>query len=182
MSINFDTIEYLQNGNEKQRQAYVVLSDNQVLSKLKKFDPILVGTIPINIDIESSDLDIICYFTDNQQFIKSITDNFGNEKRFSIRANPNLETPAIVANFILGGFEIEIFGQNISTRQQIAYRHMIVEHNLLNKYGETFRQQIIELKRQGHKTEPAFAKALDLTGNPYMELLKLEPNEKSQNN
>jgi hypothetical protein len=54
---------------------------------------------------------------------------------------------------------------------------MIVEHNLLIKYGEVFRQYIIELKQKGHKTEPAFGIALDLTGDPYKELLKFETYE-----
>ena len=177
--MNFDTIEYLQNGNEKQRQVYYVLKNNQVLSKLKKFDPIVVGTISINIDIENSDLDIICTFSDKREFLKSITEIFSNEKEFSIRENPYLEKPAIVAKFFLDSFEIEIFGQSIPTRHQFAYRHMIVEYNLLNKYGEVFRQQIINLKRKGYKTEPAFAKALELQGDPYMELLKFESNENS---
>ena len=57
----------------------------------------------------------------------------------------------------------------------------MVEYNLLNKHGEKFRQQIIELKRQGYKTEPAFALVLGLTGDPYIELLKFEPNNKSLN-
>lgn len=175
--MNFDNIEYLKHGNNRQRQAYSTLMNIQILSKLKRFDPILVGTIPINIDIENSDLDIICCFTDKQEFQKSITDNFSNQKNFTIREQPNLDTLAIVANFFLNGFEIEIFGQNTPTKQQFAYRHLIVEHNLLNKYGEVFRQQIIDLKRQGHKTEPAFAIALDLKGDPYMELLKFETNE-----
>lgn len=172
--MNFDNIEYLQHGNDRQRQAYSVLTNNQVLSKLKQFDPVLAGTIPINIDIENSDLDIICCFADKQEFQKSVTDNFANERSFTIREQPSLDTLAIVANFFLDGFEIEIFGQSIPTRQQFAYRHLIVEHNLLNKHGEKFRQQIIELKRQGRKTEPAFALALVLTGDPYTELLKFE--------
>lgn len=37
--MNFDNIEYLQHGNDRQRQAYSVLTNNQVLSKLKQFDP-----------------------------------------------------------------------------------------------------------------------------------------------
>jgi hypothetical protein len=86
-----------------------------------------------------------------------------------------------VANFFSDSFEIEIFGQPIPTKLQFAYRHLIVEHNLLNKYGEAFRQQILALKQQGHKTESAFAIALDLTGDPYKELLKFETNEKSPN-
>lgn len=179
--MNFDNVEYLQHGNNRQRHAYAVLTNIQIFSKLKQFDPILVGTIPINIDIENSDLDIICSFANKQEFQKSITDNFSNEEKFSIRELANLNTFAIIANFFLDGFEIEIFGQTIPTKQQFAYRHMIVEHNLLNKYGEAFRQQIIQLKRQGHKTEPAFGIALNLTSDPYKELLKFETDEISPN-
>lgn len=174
MTTNFDNIEYLQRGNNRQQQAYAILTNNQVLSKLKGFDPIVVGTIPINIDIESSDLDIICCFADKEEFIKSIEDNFKNETNFVIKEKRSLAFSAIVANFIIGTFRIEIFGQNIPTKQQFAYRHLIVEHQLLNKYGEDLRLQIVELKRQGYKTEPAFALALGLKGDPYSELLNLK--------
>lgn len=177
--MNFDNIEYLQRGNNRQQQSYYTLTNHQILSKLKHFDPILVGTIPICIDIESSDLDIICCFADKQDFIETVTNHFRNEKNFEIRAHQSEETSAIVANFVVDNFEIEIFGQSLPTRQQFAYRHMIIEYNLLNQYGEKFRQQIIELKRQGLKTEPAFGVALGLTGNPYIELLKFEATEKS---
>lgn len=179
--MNFDNIEYLQHGNNRQRQAYSTLTNNQILSKLRRFDPILVGTIPINIDIENSDLDIICCFADKLEFQKLIIDNFSNERNFTIREQPSLDTLAIVANFFLDDFEIEIFGQSIPTKKQFAYRHLIVEYNLLNKHGEKFRKQIIKLNRQGQKTETAFALALCLTGNPYIELLKFETNEKSPN-
>jgi hypothetical protein len=175
--MNFDTIEYLQHGNNRQRQAYSVLMNSQILAKLKRFDPILVGTIPINIDIENSDLDIICCFKDKREFHKSVTDTFCNERSFTIREQQNSDTIAVVANFFVDGFEIEIFGQDIPTKQQFGYRHLVIEYNLLNQYGEKFRQQIIELKRQGHKTEPAFGLALGLTGDPYMELLKFETKE-----
>jgi hypothetical protein len=180
MEMNFDNIEYLQRGNNRQQQAYFTLTNNQILTKLNRFDPILVGTIPINIDIENSDLDIICCFVDRHDFIETITGNFKNENNFAIREQQSINTSAIVANFVLDNFEIEIFGQSIPAKEQFAYRHLIVEHNLLNKYSDKFRQQIIELKRQGHKTEPAFAIALDLTGNPYIELLKFETNEKAR--
>lgn len=179
--INFDNIDYLKEGNSRQQQAYNVLMHHDILQKLKPFDPILVGTIPINIDIETSDLDIICYFTDKQEFQRSITDQFNDEQRFAIREQPSLDVLAIVANFFLDDFEIEIFGQNIPTKQQVAYRHLVVEHDLHRKYGEKFRQQIIELKKQGQKTEPAFGLALGLTGDPYAELLKFETNDKSPN-
>lgn len=176
MHINFETIDYLQKGNYKQQQAYATLSDHKILSTLEAYDPILVGTIPINIDIESSDLDIICCFTDQEAFYNFVSDSFANKKNFTIRKKFSA-TPAIVANFIVDDFEIEIFGQSIPTKQQLAYRHMLIEHSLLTKYGETLRQEIIQLKRQGYKTEPAFAKALNLTGDPYIALLHLETNK-----
>ena len=172
--MNFKNIKYLLNGNYRQQQAYFTLSENSILSQLKHYDPILVGTIPINIAIETSDLDIICCFEDKQEFKNSITESFSNEKNFKIREYQNLDTSAIVSNFYVGDFEIELFGQQIPTTNQMAYRHLIVEHKLLLQHGEIFRQLIIELKKQGCKTEPAFAIALGLKGDPYMELLKFE--------
>jgi hypothetical protein len=112
--MNFDNIEYLKHGTDRQRQAYSILNNIQILSKLKGFDPILVATIPISIDIESSELDIICCFSDNQQFQKTIIDNFANEDHFKIRKQHNINGIAIVANFFISDFEIEVFGQNYS--------------------------------------------------------------------
>jgi len=177
--MNFKNIEYLQFGNDRQRRAYSILTQNQILLKLKSFDPILVGTIPLNIDIKGSDLDIICNFSERGVFEESIINNFGSERSFVIKKLENLDSSAIVAHFIIEGIKIEIFGQTIPTKEQLGYRHMIVENKLLTKYGEKFRQQIIKLKRLGYKTEPAFAKALGLEGDPYQELLKFESDKKS---
>lgn len=173
-NFSFDNIAYLKDGNERQRQAYFTLKNHHILFKLGLFDPILVGTIPINIDIENSDLDIICCFDDKDDFYQSVYDNFRNEKNFKIAEQPNLDTLTIVASFNIENFEIEIFGQNIPTKHQFGYRHLVVEHQILNQYGEVFRQRIVELKQQGYKTEPAFGLVLGLSGNPYTELLKFE--------
>jgi len=56
---------------------------------------------------------------------------------------------------------------------------MVIEYQLLVKHGSVCREKIIELKKQGFKTEPAFAFLLGLKGNPYEELLKYE-NDQSQ--
>lgn len=48
---------------------------------------------------------------------------------------------------------------------------MLIEHQILQSENEDFRLKIIELKKNGYKTEPAFAKLLDLEGNPYHALL-----------
>lgn len=179
MTLHFDTIAYLQSGNARQQLAYDVLTRNNVLTSLQPFDPLLVGTIPIQIDIESSDLDIICYYADQRAFVDFLTTTFGSADSFTSWTKHEPAAQAVVASFWLDGFEIEIFGQAIPTKQQYAYRHMLVEHKLLTERGEEFRQQIIALKRQGYKTEPAFGIALGLTGNLYEALLAYETNIKN---
>ncbi|WP_426486257.1 DUF4269 domain-containing protein [Flavobacterium sp. 2] len=169
--IDFSTIEYLKSGNERQILAYETLVRNKTLEVLVEFDPILVGTIPINIDIENSDLDIICFWQNKDHFVKKVTSLFKNKSDFKIRKTIINEKESVIGNFKLDNFEIEIFGQNIPTKNQNGYKHMIIEHQILESRDENFRQEIIKLKQNGYKTEPAFAKLLGLKSDPYLELL-----------
>jgi hypothetical protein len=171
---DFTSIEYLKTGKPKQIQAFEVLSKNKVLINLAEFDPILVGTIPINIDIENSDLDIICYWKNKTEFIAKLNALFGNENDFEIREILIDNQEIVIANFKISDFEIEIFGQNIPTKNQNGYKHMIIEYEILKAKDENFRLEIIKLKQNGYKTEPAFAYLLGLNGDPYSELLKYQ--------
>jgi hypothetical protein len=145
-----------------------------IMTILQPFDPILVGTIPINIDIETSDLDIICCFENQHDFAKTVKDRFGTEEGFVIRKLNLQKNKVVIALFRIGSFDIEIFGQDIPTRKQNAYRHMIIEYNILTERDESFRQKIIALKQEGYKTEPAFALALGISGNAYVVLFAFE--------
>lgn len=169
--INFTNIEYLKTGNQKQIQAYKILTENKVLSNIAVFEPILVGTIPINIDIENSDLDIICYWKNKLDFIAKLKAVFSSQTDFILRETLIDNEETVVVNFKIDNFEIEVFGQNIPTKYQNGYRHMIIEYNILQSKGENFRQEIINLKQKGYKTEPAFGFLLGLKGDPYQELL-----------
>jgi hypothetical protein len=170
--IDFLDITYLKFGNKKQQKVYQLLVKNKIMEKLSMYTPIFVGTIPLHIDIETSDIDIICYVKDKNLFIESLVSYFKNMKGFKVTDNTVLKSTK--ANFYMEDFEFEIFGQDLECFQQNAYQHMLIEHSVLIEKGEKFRQEIIELKRQGLKTEPAFAKLLGLVGNPYKELLKLK--------
>lgn len=173
--VDFTTIEYLKNGNSKQKRAYEVLTRHRFFEKLKEYSPILAGTIPIEIDIEGSDLDIICKvdlqfeeaFLDDLMFNKLIPDDTEVHVEQSVIDGDK----CIVINFMLEEFLVEIFGQNKPTIEQNAYRHMIAEYKILQAKGEEFKQKIIELKNKGIKTEPAFGMLLGLE-NPYEDLLK----------
>ncbi|WP_347217938.1 DUF4269 domain-containing protein [Chryseobacterium sp.] len=164
----------MKTGNDRQRRAYELLVKHRVFEKLKDYSPILAGTIPIEIDIEGSDLDLI--FEVDLKFEKDFLDDLMVSR--CIPHDVKVEYPivngekCITLNFMLEGFPIEIFGQNKPTTLQNAYLHMIAEHKILQERGEGFKHKIIELKKQGIKTEPAFGILLSLE-NPYEDLLKL---------
>ncbi len=173
--MNFLDITYLKNGNERQQKAYTDLTQLQIFEKLKKYNPVLAGTIPIGIDLPNSDLDIICQCNDHTGFSSTIKQFFSEEKNFEIRTYTQDHLLVTVANFESDHFGVEIFGQDIPTTNQNAYKHMLIEHEILNKQDAVFKKNIIQLKKEGYKTEPAFAKLLGLQGNPYEALLKIKP-------
>ncbi|WP_143960749.1 DUF4269 domain-containing protein [Litoribacter populi] len=167
----FNTIEYLQHGTFRQQQVYKLLTDHHVMVKLQPYNPILVGTIPLAIDIPKSDLDIICETQNPEQFKLDLIDKFGKEKWFSLKKVELHQKPTTICRFELEGYEIEVFGQDLQTEKQLAFRHMIIEYHILKKFDDDFKEKIIELKKEGMKTEPAFAKLLGLEGDPYLALL-----------
>ncbi len=174
MIVNFRTIEYLKSGNERQKLAFSEIKKHKVLEKFKKYNPILTGTIPIEIDMPESDLDIICECQNHSEFKAYLLDQFSQKKDFKVYSILQNDIESTIAEFKTENFLFEIFGQNIPTEKQDAYRHMIIERNILEEKGFEFKQKVKDLKSSGIKTEPAFAKLLGLEGNPYIELLKLE--------
>lgn len=168
----FNAIDYLKTGSATQQKAYDVLVSNAIIKKLQQYGPVLAGTIPLNIDIEGSDLDILCCFDNANEFAAILRTHFSGYSRYKLKQTEFNGVFSIIANFYADGFDVEIFGQPIPVEQQNGYRHMIVEYNILNEKGEEFRREIIRLKQEGMKTEPAFAKLLGLEGDPYMALLE----------
>ncbi|WP_291650959.1 DUF4269 domain-containing protein [Clostridium sp.] len=171
MKEGFTNLDYLKIGNMKQQMVFKLLNSTHIFNTLEKYNPILVGTIPIGIDIDSSDLDIICEVYNLKEFEILMKDKFSNFNEFKIN---KVNDEILTVNFLIHNFEIEVYAQNIKTTDQNGYRHMIIENRILSLCEELVRQKIIQLKKDGYKTEPAFAKLLNLQGNPYDELLKFE--------
>jgi len=171
--MNFLNIDYLYQGTEKQRQAAIIMDDLELFAHLAPYDPILVGTIPIGIDIPGSDLDIACHVTDFAAFEETIHQNFGHLPDLSVVSRSVKGMERIVVRFRHKGWMVEIFGQPVPTKQQNGYRHMVVEYRLLQLIGEAGRERIIERKQAGIKTEPAFAELLGIPGDPYEALLDM---------
>lgn len=171
MITNFKDPSYLSVGNERQKEAFQTLQDLKVFEILAPFDPVLTGTVPIEVDIPSSDLDIICHFQDEERFENCIKSQYGTQTDFSIRKTRKQEQNTIIAYFRCQNYQIEIFGQPLPVNEQMAYRHMIKEYEIIQSKGPSFRTQVIELKQEGLSTEAAFAQLLGIKGDPYLALL-----------
>ena len=164
---------YLQYGTARQREAYVCLQELGVMTTLMKFHPTLVSTICIDIDVETSDLDVICQFNDSHAFSECLRTTYKDYPHFVLfPLDP--ETSAVVARFESDGFLVEVFGQPLPVWRQNAYRHLTIMARLLSCGGDNLREAVRELKRGGMKSEAAFASCLGLVGDPYTALLALE--------
>lgn len=174
MSGDLRNIDYLKTSNARQQKVFDLLSKHMVMEKLRQFGPVVTGTFPLNIDIPGSDIDIACCWKHPWEFTSVLKREFIVFQGFTLHELKVRNNPSIVCNFILGGYPVEIFGQAVPVEKQDSYRHMMIEHRILQERGEAFRQSIINLKAQGLKTEPAFARMLGLVGDPYEALLALE--------
>jgi hypothetical protein len=163
----------LRDGNERQRSAFQALQSLGVFSVLRDHTPVLVGTLPIAVDVADSDLDIVCEARDLDGFERQVTAAFGACEGFRIKRKLIKGVESVIASFVHAGFPIELFGQQRPVTEQDAYRHMVVEARLLESAGEAARREIRRLKRAGLKTEPAFARYFGLEGDPYEALLRL---------
>lgn len=171
--MDFKDITYLMKGNQRQRDAYTVLTDLRIMERLREFDPILVGTIPIALDLPDSDLDIICCVSDYEYFQKVIASCFRGLHNVHLSFSVQEYKESLTVQFTYNEWLFEIFAQPVPTVLQNGYRHMIVEHRILEIAGDEVRQSIIKLKQAGLKTEPAFAKLLGIEDEPFAHLLML---------
>jgi hypothetical protein len=167
---NWLDIHYLLQGAARQHAAYHALKQLGIMTDLADFDPILVGTIPLNLDIPSSDLDIVLYVQDYQRLAQIVRGHYRHHEIYTDR----FRSDAYIANFFAHGFEFELFAQDIPTTEQNAFRHMLVEYRILELGDDDLHHTIREMKKAGIKTEPAFARYFHLEGDPYEALLELE--------
>lgn len=167
----FDSYTYLKEGTAVQREAFRVLQHYQILEKLAPFKAILVGTIPIDIAVAGSDLDIACQAIDLAKFEAFTMQEFAMHNGFVQQRLPLQGHDTVLVNFFVESFEVELFCQAIPVKQQNGYRHMCIEDTILTKKGQSFKAEILALKTKGIKTEPAFAQLLGIEGDPYVGLL-----------
>ena len=142
-------INYLLQGTPSQVEVYKLLKKHFILEHMQEYNPILVGTVPLGIHVKDSDLDIICEVSDFTAFKHRLIERFHTYSDF------------IITDKVVSGI------------RRMKANFMVIEARILELYGDSFREQIVGLKRNGVKTEPAFAQALHIDGDPYERLLEL---------
>lgn len=164
----FYSLDYLSTGTMKQRAAYKLIRKYRLWKILHPFSPLLAGTIPLDIDIETSDLDILCCSQDFAAITYEVFSHLTSAQIQVIHSQDRL-----VIRFELGAFPIEIYTEKQASEMQNGFVHMLVEARLLHLGGEALKQEIRTLKQEGYNTEHAFTHALNLKGDPFKVLYDL---------
>ncbi|WP_169567865.1 DUF4269 domain-containing protein [Sneathiella limimaris] len=166
--------EPLRSGTARQQAAFAALQALQIFERLKPYTPVLAGTIPLDVDIADSDLDIICASEDLDGFVAQVASIYGNHRGYSAVRRRVEGRESLIIRFWAEGFEFEIFAQDRPVLEQSAVVHLLIEQRLLNLGGPAARERIRTLKSEGLKTEPAFAQAFAIPGDPYQTLYELQ--------
>jgi hypothetical protein len=182
VAFDLGSIEYLAGGSDRQKRAYLALRELDLFPSLASWTneemelgigSTLAGSIPLDLAVGDSDLDIVTFAKDTKQIAALFREKFSGMQNFSSSRGIILGTATLLTKFDFGGETFEIFTQNVPLPQQNAVVHMLVEERLLILGGASFREKVMELRHQGMKTEPAFGQVLGLE-EPYRELLQLE--------
>ncbi|PJZ47170.1 DUF4269 domain-containing protein [Leptospira brenneri] len=168
----FLQVDYLQTGTAKQKELADDLENWKILKSLNGFKPVIAGTIPLDIDTETSDVDILVKFNIPAHLQKICYAKFRNLPEYSFVEKTVDLRVTLICRFKTKKFQYEIFGQSLEPTEQYGWIHMMVENRLLTLANPTFRERIRNLKQEGIKTEPAFCKLLDLKGDPYKILVQ----------
>jgi len=148
------------------------LAECGVLGVLARFDPRVAGTPPLALDLPDSDIDVLCFAPDAHAFTDAVWHNFSKTAGFLAKQLVRLPRP-VVASFEVAGWQIEVYGEATPVDQQRGWRHFAIERRLLSLGGDRLRMAVLALRQHAMKTEPAFAAALRLSGDPYLSLLDL---------
>ncbi|ART78514.1 DUF4269 domain-containing protein [Sutcliffiella horikoshii] len=160
----------MKTGNIQQQKAYSAILELNILNDLHIYNPVLCGTLPIGIDVKGSDLDIIMEVRELDIFSNKLHNLYADKENFTLKRTVIRGRNVVKANFTFRNFEFELFGQAQPVHKQFAYLHMMIEYELLQRDPD-LREKVISLKKQGYKTEPAFCKLLNISGDPYEGLL-----------
>jgi hypothetical protein len=126
------------------------------------------------LDAKNSDFDLILQVQNLDELKSKCEFHCGHFEKFNTRFCEVDGLLTLLCNFEFQQIPFEIFAQDKPSSLQKAYQHYLAEEKIL-KYMGSAKQEVIKIFRsQGIKTEPAFTKALNLSGDPFDEILRLQ--------
>ena len=170
MNLYSDDIAYLKMGSDRQQAAFLAVVELDLFSVLADYDPLLIGTLAIGLDLPDAGLDIICCVEDFEGFRAVMHAMYDMYDDFSCRLTGQDGVMTASCSFRYNLFHIEVTGQPIPTREQAAYQRMAATTRLLRLAGETAMQEVRRLRASGMKTNQAVAAYFCLEGNPEEKL------------
>ncbi|WP_167881155.1 DUF4269 domain-containing protein [Leptospira gomenensis] len=170
---NFSSPNFLKNGNLKQRKIWEEIKRHSIFDSISKYGPVFAGTVPLEIDIDESDVDILCSYKDSEEFKLELGTSFSRFYDFEIEEKNFQNLATIITRFRIENFKYEIFAQPIPVESQMGFVHMIVEHRILTFAVPEFGEKIKDLKLRGRTTEQAFCDLLRIDEDPYEYLFEL---------
>lgn len=159
---------------EKNHTIFRTLMDSNILADFHSYHPLVAGTYPLGIATSDSDLDILMMTADLKTLEQKLIESFSGKPNFKVTNTVVDNLSTVIVNFSHAEVAFEIFVQNKPSIQQKAYRHFLVEERLLKLGGESFKNKILQQRLLGLKTEPAFAKVLNLMGDAFEQILNLQ--------
>ncbi|WP_219592150.1 DUF4269 domain-containing protein [Aeromonas salmonicida] len=173
-SPNWRRLDYLAQGNPRQRAAHALLNDTPLWGELQSLclDVALVSTLAIGLDRPGSDLDILCQHSDPA----ALADLFA-QRQWQSRALGSdiwlLEQTLIDGEGTPWPIELYVTPARVDTLN--GWRHLSLMAALIEHFGHDFYQTLRTLRlQQGLKGEAAICRLLKLPGDPYQALLTLE--------
>lgn len=169
--------DLLQNGSRAQRAAARAVSELAVFQTLAAHAPVIAGSFPLDLQTETSDIDVLATAADLAGFLELAGRAFGAQTGFRSRLAQINSIESVVVNFNYDSFPFEIFAQARPTLEQDGFLHLVAEYRLLALADARFFETVRALKQAGAKTEPAFCTALGVSQDPYHYLrdLALQP-------
>ena len=148
------------------------LAASGLLDQLARFDVRVAGTFPLDLALAGSDIDLLCHARDPGEVSGCLWAQHRWRPGFAMYQWRREPCPLIAA-FMVEGVPVEVFAAPVPVAQQAGWLHFEVEQRLLALGGDSLRGAVMALRAQGAKTEPAFARVLGLSGDPYAAMLAL---------
>ncbi len=148
---------------EKKTSIHSVLNSDALSSLMKNHNALVVGTYPLDLENTMSDLDILVQGSIDE--ITRLIQNYVGKENLNIKTN--------TLNFKISDMPVQIYVCNQSPTFQQSFQHFQIEEKIL-KYARSL--DLVALKKQRHsnlKTEKAFATALQIVGDEYDALEKM---------